>query len=180
VDSEFWRARRVDSVDWTDAPRQQFINLVSGHPPAGYERVVLDRGSAPEAFTQRIQALEDAQGERRARAVALLAPAGPRGEPALLEVTPRLAKRTKVVRKLVLTDGEYTWGSGLVTETTPYGQPIIPPVAQLISMLDGKTTVGAAVRKMRASVPREHHGELQRSVLQTVVDYYANGAIESL
>lgn len=180
VDSEFWRARRVDAVDWTDAPRQQFINLVSGHPPAGYERVVIERGSTPAGFSQHLRAMEDAQAGRRGEAATLLKRSNVRGEPALLDATPRLAKRTRVVRKLVLVDGEYAWGSGLETEATPYGVPIIPPVAQLFSMLDGKTTVATAIRKMRASVPREHHAELQRSVLQTIVDYYATGAIASL
>ncbi|MEX1022044.1 MAG: NAD(P)/FAD-dependent oxidoreductase, partial [Dehalococcoidia bacterium] len=65
LDTEFWRARRLDDVDWSDAPRQQFINLVSGHPPAGYERVVLERGASPGGFAQRLAAVEDASTARR-------------------------------------------------------------------------------------------------------------------
>ena len=180
VDSDFWRERRLDHMDWTDAPRRQFINLVSGHPPAGYERVVIDRGNAPEGFASRLAALEGEQESRRGEAEALAARTGPRGEPAILDAKPKLAKATRITRKMVLTNGEYVWGQGLETEAAPYGIPIIPPVAQLLTMLNGKTTVGEAIRRMRASVPREHHAEVQRSVIQTVIAEYASGAIEAL
>lgn len=180
MDSDFWQRRRQDDVDWTSAPRQQFINLVSGHPPAGYERVVIDRGSAPGAFAQELQRVEDATNARRVEAEQLLAAVDASGRSRFLAAKPRLAKGVRVTRKLVLGEGEYVWGNGLVTPSAPYGTPIIPPVAQLVGMLDGKTSVGDAIRKMRASVPREHHEDVQRSVLATVVEYYAQGVIASL
>ena len=46
ADSYFWEARRILGEDDT-TPREAFVRVVSGQPPHGYERAVIEHGELP-------------------------------------------------------------------------------------------------------------------------------------
>src|SRR5215217_1191764 len=64
VESYFWEARRLLGPDESITPRQAFIQAVAGQSPLGYERAVLERGSAPDDFVRDVHAVESARDRR--------------------------------------------------------------------------------------------------------------------
>ena len=120
AESYFWEARRLLGDQESLSPRHAFIQAVAGQSPRGYERVVLERGEAPEPFARNVRAVESERAARRAQLVA------PGASEALLVAAPRLAPGVAVKRKPVLGAGEFVWGHVLITDAYPEGHAVQP------------------------------------------------------
>ena len=178
VDSYFWEARRIMGFDESLPARAAFIRAVAGQPPKGYERVVLERGEAPEGLTEGIRDVVDDRAERRARFDALLQGSGPGGT-ALHSSVPVLAADLKVARKPVLGDGEFTWGSVVSTGARPEGTPVSAFIARLVEMCDGLRSVATILTQLAAETGRSA-ASLTGNVFSALGILFADGAIAEL
>ncbi|NQW22871.1 MAG: tryptophan 7-halogenase [SAR202 cluster bacterium] len=176
AESYFWEARRITNSD-EYSPRHSFIQAVAGQPPRGYERVVLERGHAPEEFTASIRAVET---ERRARTEWLTALAGDPQRNQLLSAVPNLAEGVKVEEKPVLAEGEFVRGHVLNTVSQPEGTPCSPIVAAVIAAVDGQKSVSDIVDSLGQHLDQAGHAQLEEAVSRTIEILYVDGAITGL
>ncbi|MGH2608213.1 MAG: NAD(P)/FAD-dependent oxidoreductase [Tepidiformaceae bacterium] len=136
VDSYFWEARRIIGADESMVPREAFIRAAAGQPPKGYERVVLERGVAPEGV---LAGVREVEGER-ARRTAEVEPLRGMSISELLSRVPVLAAGAQVERKPVLGEGEFVWGQVISAPGRP-DVPVSRPVAALVEAIDGLRSV---------------------------------------
>jgi flavin-dependent dehydrogenase len=179
VESYFWEARRLLGAPPGLSPRQAFIHAVAGQPPRGYERVVLEQGEAPPEFVHRVRSVETERAARRARLAALLDPSDAQHQ-ALSRVVPRLAADVRLERQPVLAEGEFVWGHVLRTTGYPEGLPCSALVAKLVSLIDGRTCLGALLDRLTAGSESSRRSQIVRSALATVQILYVDGAIAEL
>ena len=175
-DSYFWEARRItDGNEYT--PRQSFIQAVAGQPPRGYERVVLDRGEAPQEFIASVRAVEGERAQRVQRIAAL------RSDPQrnqVLNVVPQLADGVRVARRPVLGEGEFTWGYSLSAVSQPEGMPCSELVAALVSLADGRSSVRTLVQRLGPGLDQPSRAQLEAAVSRTIEILYIDGTIAHL
>ena len=176
AESYFWEARRITNSD-EYSPRHSFIQAVAGQPPRGYERVVLDRGQAPEEFIESIRTVET---ERLARTQWLAALAADPQRNQILNAVPRLAEGVQVQRKPVLAEGEFVPGQVLNTVSQPEGTPCSPLVAAVIGEIDGQKSVADIVDGMGQHLDQAAHAQLEEAVSRTIEILYVDGTVVGL
>ena len=179
IDSYFWEARRLLGGDGRFSPRQAFIHAVAGQPPRGYERGVLERGEAPSEFVRSIQLVKSERAVRHAQLAAALAHADVR-QTTLYRAVPRLAAGVKVERKPVLAEGEFVWGYALTTAGYPEGTPCSRLVAQLVSLIDGRTPAADLLNTLSAGRELSERASIERSMLAALQILYVDGTIAEL
>jgi flavin-dependent dehydrogenase len=175
----FWEARRLLEREENYSPRHSFIQAVAGQPPRGYERVVLERGEAPQDFLSSVKEVESERAIRISRWDEAISRARA-GEDGLLQAVPRLSAGVEIQRKAVLGEGEFVWGAVLTTVSQPEGTPSSGLVARLVSMIDGDASVGQLLTAMRSQGDPSQADLLDRSVLTTLQILFVDGTIESL
>ena len=176
AESYFWEARRITNSD-EYSPRHSFIQAVAGQPPRGYERVVLDRGQAPEEFIESVRTVET---ERLARTQWLAALAADPQRNQILNAVPRLAEGVQVQQKPVLAEGEFVPGQVLNTVSQPEGTPCSPLVAAVIGEIDGQKSVADIVDGMGQHLDQAAHAQLEEAVSRTIEILYVDGAVVGL
>jgi flavin-dependent dehydrogenase len=176
AESYFWEARRItDTGEYS--PRHSFIQAVAGQPPRGYERVVLDRGQAPEEFVESVRAVES---ERQSRSQWLAALGSDPQRNQILNAIPKLAGGIQVQRKPVLAEGEFVQGYVLNTVSQPEGTPCSPLVAAVIAEIDGQKSVSDIVDGMGAHLDQAGHAQLEEAVSRTIEILYVDGTVDRL
>ena len=176
AESYFWEARRITNSD-EYLPRHSFIQAVAGQPPRGYERVVLDRGQAPEEFIESVRTVET---ERLARTQWLAALAADPQRNQILNAVPRLAEGVQVQQKPVLAEGEFVPGQVLNTVSQPEGTPCSPLVAAVIGEIDGQKSVADIVDGMGQHLDQAAHAQLEEAVSRTIEILYVDGTVAGL
>ncbi len=176
VDSYFWEARRILGEDETLSPRGAFIRAVAGQPPRGYERVVLERGDVPEALVHGVEELTAERRERRAAFEAAMQAPGPGGS-ALLGSAPRVAAGVRFERKPVLAEGEFCWGTVLLSASRPEGTAVSAFVERLCGLCDGSRTVDAVAGEL-AAAGGSSRAAITGTVLSALGILYVDGVIE--
>ena len=183
VESYFWEARRIlegqDGNESGLSARASFIQAVAGQPAQGYERMVLERGTAPTEFAASVRAVE-AERERRQAEVATYLDASKGQLPAILSAKPRLRPGVRVERKPVAGDGVFEWGYALVIEGHPEGLPCSNLVARLVTLLDGQTSVANLLDNLAAEVAPAQQQQLTASIISTIQILYVDGTIAEL
>jgi len=176
AESYFWEARRItNSAEYS--PRHSFIQAVAGQPPRSYERVVLDRGQAPEEFIESVRTVET---ERLARTQWLAALAADPQRNQILNAVPRLAEGVQVQQKPVLAEGEFVPGRVLNTVSQPEGTPCSPLVAAVIGEIDGQKSVADIVDGMGQHLDQAAHSQLEEAVSRTIEILYVDGTVAGL
>ena len=176
AESYFWEARRItDCAEYS--PRHSFMHAVAGQPPRGYERVVLDRGQAPEEFVESVRAVEN---ERQSRTQWLAALASDPQRNQILHAVPRLAEGVQVERRPVLGEGEFVQGHVLNTVSQPEGTPCSPLVAAVIVEIDGQKSVSDIVDGMGQHLDQAGHAQLEEAVSRTIEILYVDGTVAGL
>ena len=176
AESYFWEARRITNSD-EYSPRHSFIQAVAGQPPRSYERVVLDRGQAPEEFIESVRTVET---ERLARTQWLAALAADPQRNQILNAVPRLAEGVQVQQKPVLAEGEFVPGRVLNTVSQPEGTPCSPLVAAVIGEIDGQKSVADIVDGMGQHLDQAAHAQLEEAVSRTIEILYVDGTVAGL
>ena len=176
AESYFWEARRITNSD-EYLPRHSFIQAVAGQPPRGYERVVLDRGQAPEEFIESVRTVET---ERLARTQWLAALAADPQRNQILNAVLRLAEGVQVQQKPVLAEGEFVPGQVLNTVSQPEGTPCSPLVAAVIGEIDGQKSVADIVDGMGQHLDQAAHSQLEEAVSRTIEILYVDGTVAGL
>ena len=176
AESYFWEARRITNSD-EYLPRHSFIQAVAGQPPRSYERVVLDRGQAPEEFIESVRTVET---ERLARTQWLAALAADPQRNQILNAVPRLAEGVQVQQKPVLAEGEFVPGQVLNTVSQPEGTPCSPLVAAVIGEIDGQKSVADIVDGMGQHLDQAAHSQLEEAVSRTIEILYVDGTVAGL
>ena len=174
AESYFWEARRLLGDQEELSPRQAFIHAVAGQSPRGYERVVLERGETPEAFIRDVRTMESARAGRRAQLEACGTPE------AMQTAVPRLPVGVAVRRKPVLGAGEFVWGDVLITDGYPEGMPCSPLAAQVVSLIDGRITVGEILDRVCAGREASQCAAIVPAVLQTLRILHVDGTVTGL
>ncbi len=165
ADSYFWEARRLLDDDPSLTPRQSFIQAVAGQPPRGYERAVLSHGLAPAAFGDSVTLVES---ERRRRRETGLPP----------DASLRLADGVVLQRQPVLSDGEFVWGYGLVTDGHPEGLPCSALIARLLHGLSGGVTASEAMAALCRELDPPAARQVEQVALEALEILYVDGAID--
>ena len=176
AESYFWEARRITNTD-EYSPRHSFIQAVAGQPPRGYERVVLDRGQAPDEFVDSVRTVES---ERLSRTQWLAALAADTQRNQILNAVPRLAEGVEVQRKPVLAEGEFVPGLVLNTVSQPEGTPCSPLVAAVIGHIDGQKSVSDIVDGLGQHLDQAGHAQLEEAVSRTIEILYVDGTVAGL
>jgi hypothetical protein len=180
VESYFWEARRLLGTEEHLSPRHAFIRAVAGQPLRGYERVVLDQGHAPTQFVDSVHAVEAERTARRARLAALARSSPDISPTALYQTVPRLAAGVEVQRKPVLAAGEFMWGDVLITAGYPEGVPCSRLVAQLVSLVDGHSSVAELLTRLCEGRDTEQGVQIATSALAALQILYVDGTIADL
>ena len=176
AESYFWAARRITDSD-EYSPRHSFIQAVAGQPPRGYERVVLDRGQAPDKFVESVRAVET---ERQARTQWLTALGGDPQRNQVLNAVPKLAEGIQIQRRPVLAEGEFVEGYVLNTVSQPEGTPCSPLVAAVIGEIDGQKSVSDIVDGLGQHLDQAGHAQLEEAVSRTIEILYVDGTVAGL
>ncbi len=162
ADSYFWEARRILGEDET-TPREAFVRVVSGQPPHGYERAVIEHGELPPEIDAEVRR-RDARAQRRRRATeAITAEPG-----ALLRTVPSLPGQVKLEQQRPLADANFQQAFQLVVDSgqrrsEPF--PITAVVAACVGQMDGRTSLGEIIR----TVDRQHNLRDERG-LQRIIE----------
>jgi flavin-dependent dehydrogenase len=171
MDTYFWEARRILGESNGLAPREAFVRAVAGQPPSGYERVVLDRGKAPEDFLRRLRGVESDRREREQQ-FATLSPN--------LSAIPVFAGGVKLERKPVLDGDQFVWGDVLTTASYPEGLPCSPFVSVLVRQIDGRRSVMDLLTRLGARSHPTQAAAIERAILQALQVLFVDGAIAEL
>lgn len=180
VESYFWEARRLLSAEEHLSPRHAFIRAVAGQPPRGYERVVLEHGQAPIQFVESVHAVETERATRRAQFMAVARSHPDITRTPLYHAVPRLALGIEVQRKPVIAAGEFVWGDVLITAGYPEGMPCSHMVAQLVSLIDGHSSVAELLTRLCEGSNETQSAQLATSALTTLQILYVDGTIADL
>ena len=151
ADSYFWEARRILGEDDT-TPREAFVRVVSGQPPQGYERAVIEHGELPAEIETEVRR-RDERAERRRRATeAITAEAG-----ALLRAVPSLPGHVKLEQRRALAGANFQQAFQLVVDSGEQRSEPYPDhgsvMAACIGQMNGRTSLGEIV----AAVNRQHN-----------------------
>ena len=171
ADSYFWEARRLDPSAADLPAREAFVNAVAGQPAAGYERVVLDRGEAPEAF---IAALRSTEAERAARQAA-----AEESRATVAGAIPRVAAGVELIVEPVLESGVFVRSHVVRSPSRPAGSPVSAIVAAALALADGNRSVLAIAERLAV----DYEIELARiapAVASAFEILYIDGAVEEL
>ncbi len=171
ADSYFWEARRLtpDAGDLT--ARAAFVNAVAGQPAQGYERVVLDRGEAPEAF---VAAVRDTETRRAKRGETVQ-----RLRPTMGDAVPTLAAGVEAVVEPVLEGREFVRSHVIRSTDRPAGVPVSEIIAAAVPLIDGELTIGEIASSLGAGYGVEAAQLLP--VLSAATEIlYVDGIIETL
>jgi halogenation protein CepH len=143
ADSYFWEARRLtpDAGDLT--ARAAFVSAVAGQPAQGYERVVLDRGEAPEAFIAAVRDTETRRGQRGATVQRL--------RPTMAEVVPTLATGVEAVIEPILEGGEFVRSHVIRSSDRSEGVPVSEVIAAAVPLIDGALTISDIASSLATS-----------------------------
>ena len=150
ADSYFWEARRILGEDDT-TPREAFVRVVSGQPPHGYERAVIEHGELPPEIEIEVRR-RDQRAERRRRATeAITAEAG-----ALLRAVPSLPAHVRLEQRRALAGANFQQAFQLVVNagqrrSEPY--PITAVMAACIGQMNGRSSLGEII----SAVNRQHN-----------------------
>ena len=174
AESYFWEARRLLGDNEDLSPRQAFIHAVAGQSPRGYERAVLEHGEVPESFIRNVGQIESARSRRRAQLNTMP------DTKALQNAIPRLAAGVEVRRKPVLGAGEFVWGDVLMTDGYPEGTPCSPLAAQVVSLMDGRTSVRDILDRVCAGHDTAQHPSIVTAAFQTMRILHVDGAMTGL
>ena len=126
-----------------------------------------------------MQLVESARAARRAQLAAALNQTDLR-HTKLYRAVPRLDPAVKVERQPVLAEGEFVWGYVLRTTGYPEGTPCSGLVARLVSLIDGRVSVGALLAKLCEGREAGERTVIERSALTTLQILYIDGAIADL
>ena len=150
ADSYFWEARRILGEDDT-TPREAFVRVVSGQPPQGYERAVIEHGELPPEIEAEVRRRDDRAQRRRRATEALIA------EPrAFFRAVPSLPAHVKLEQRRALAGANFQQAFQLVVDSgerrsEPY--PITAVMAACIGRMNGR----APLRDIVAAVNRQHN-----------------------
>ena len=170
LDSQFWQDRALDEENWSDTSREEFINVVAGNAPEGYERVVIDQGHAPENFISAIEEAESSRVNRATRSQQF-------GNDELLRRSPRLIDQARLVKGATLGDGIYELGYLLQTSARPEGYPVIPPIALLLNLMDKERSVATLAKEVASNLDLDD-AITEELVLVAIRNLAADGLIE--
>lgn len=179
VESYFWDARRILNADRV-TPREAFVRGVSGQPPQGYERVVIEKGLAPDDFSQRLDELESLKDQRRDDFERLTSTEEGDGEPLIFAAVPKLATGVAVENRLILIDGEFQRGPVLVQTWDPAGQPINAALAAIVGLVDGRRSVGEMLGIVTRGLEPRQAAEFAPSFLAALRALYVDGAVDEI
>ncbi|HEY2594786.1 MAG TPA: NAD(P)/FAD-dependent oxidoreductase, partial [Chloroflexota bacterium] len=171
IDSYFWEARRILGESEDTTPREAFIRAVAGQPPFGYERVVLDRGKAPEQFLRQLRSIE---ADRRERQLAFATLSGDR------RAIPVLAAGVKLERKPILDGDQFVWGEVLTTAGYPEGLPCSPFVSLLVNHIDGRASIEDLLTRLGARSHPSRAADIERATIEALHVLYVDGTIAEL
>ncbi|MCE2403801.1 MAG: tryptophan 7-halogenase [Dehalococcoidia bacterium] len=174
AESYFWEARRMVGDVESGSDREAFVRAVAGQPARGYERTVLGYGQPPGGFIQGLRQVEGMRVARRARLEGELS-----GE-AIRRSVPRMSGGAALRRKPVVGEGEFQWGYVVTTPDRPEGIPCSDLVAVVVSMVDGKTSVGDILGRVAARVGEAQAEAVERSVVEALGIMYVDGVVEEL
>ena len=178
-DSYFWEARRLTGEDAAFTARQAFIRVVAGQPPRGYERAVLERGEAPSEFKSSISEVEADRAQRQSTLNSFLTLDGVM-HPVFYDAVPCLDQGVEVKRKPVLGQGRFDWGNVITTSSQPEGTPCSALVAEIVSLIDGRTSISGLIAKLQEGRDQSHADIIERTLITTVHILYVDGPISQL
>jgi len=178
VDSYFWEARRILPEHDHYSPRHSFVRAVAGQSPLGYERVVLERGNSPSSFLHSVRSIEDERKHRRFRFEDFLSRENDRLGSDLLKSIPRLASDVAIETKPVVGEGEFIWGTVLVSSMRPQGTPCSPFIATMISLIDDIITVYELMQRLLQKLDRPSSEQMESICLDALKILYIDGVVE--
>ena len=150
ADSYFWEARRILGED--DAtPREAFVRVVSGQPPQGYERAVIEHGELPSEIEAEVRRRDERAEQRRRATEAVIAEPG-----ALFRAVPSLPAHIGLEQRRALADASFQQAFQLVVRSgdrTSEPYPVTAVMAACIGQMNGRTPLGQIV----ATVNRQHN-----------------------
>ena len=162
ADSYFWEARRILGEN-DSTPREAFVRVVSGQPPTGYERAVIEHGELPPEIELEVRQRDDRAERRRRATEAITAEAG-----ALLRAAPSLPGHVRLEQRRALAGANFQQAFQLVVNSgdrrsEPY--PITAVMAACIGQMNGRTPLGEIV----TTVNRQHNLRDEQG-LRTIIE----------
>ena len=142
ADSYFWEARRILGDDEA-TPREAFVRVVSGQPPHGYERAVIEHGELPTEIATEIRRRDERAERRRRNTEAITAQPG-----GLLRAIPSLPSHVKLEQRTASGKSDFRQAFQLVVETTAgrsEPMPITAVMAACIGLMNGRVPLAEVV-----------------------------------
>ncbi len=150
ADSYFWEARRILGDD-AATPREAFVRVVSGQPPQGYERAVIEHGELPAEIEAEVRRRDQRAERRRRTTEAITAEPG-----ALFRAVPSLPAHVTLDQRRALAGAHFQQAFQLVVDagdrrSEPY--PISAVMAACVGQMNGRASLGEIV----STVNRQHN-----------------------
>ena len=98
----------------------------------------------------------------------------------LYRTVPRLATGVEVQRKPVIAAGEFVWSDVLITTGYPEGILHSRLVAQLVSLVDGHSSVAELLTRLCEGSDETQSAQIATSALTTLQILYVDGTIADL
>ena len=86
----------------------------------------------------------------------------------------------RLERKPVIADGEFRWGYVLTTPSRPEGTECSSFIAVMLSCIDGHTSVGGLLARLRGGSDPAQGAQIEKNALAALEVLYVEGAIAEL
>ena len=100
--------------------------------------------------------------------------------PVFYDAVPCLDQGVEVKRKPVLGQGRFDWGNVISTPSQPEGTPCSALVAEIVSIIDGRTSISGLIAKLQEGRNQTHADTIERTLITTVHILYVDGTISRL
>ena len=100
--------------------------------------------------------------------------------PVFYDAVPCLASGVEVKRKPVLGQGRFDWGNVITTSSLPGGTPCSGLVADIVSIVDGRTPISSLLAKLQQGRNQSQVAIIEQTLVTTVHILYVDGTISEL
>ena len=186
AESYYWETRRLTDADQNVPAQLAFVRAVAGQPPHGYERAVLSHGEMPRVFSDAVSSFEKLR-KQRAEKFDMTVGNGDissdlnfdeKNISILLEVIPIIPSNVSLIRKPVLDEGKFIWGSVIETPHRPEGLPVSRLIVRLFDLINGGRNVRDILGEFEKSTDKQQFATVRQQVAFSLRLLYIDGCID--
>ena len=188
AESYYWETRRLTAADKNIPAQLAFVRAVAGQPPNGYERAVLSHGEMPRVFSDAVSSFEKIREQRSAKFDMLVGNDDvltdlnfdEKNITTMLDVIPKIPSNVSLVRKPILDEEKFIWGSAIETPHRPEGLPVSLLIVKLFDLINGSRNVRDILDEFEKNTDKQQFATVRQQVAFSLRLLYVDGCIDLL